>query len=58
MGFPRMGYNGSTVLRSNPLPFVGLSFDERWAISQYVIDRGLEDGRSVLICGSVSNILY
>jgi hypothetical protein len=41
-----------------PLPFVGLSFDERWAISQYVIDSGLEDGRSVLICGSVSNILY
>jgi len=40
MGFPRMGYDGSTVLRSNPLPFVGLSFDfdECWVISQYLID--------------------
>jgi hypothetical protein len=49
---------GSTVLRSNPLPFAGLSFDNRWAISQYLIDRGLEDGTLVLIRGLVSNILY
>jgi hypothetical protein len=48
MGFPRMGYNGSIVLRSNPLPFVGLSFDERCAISQSLIGRGFEDGKSVL----------
>jgi hypothetical protein len=44
MSFPRMGYNGSTVLRSNPLPFAGLSFDQRWAIPQYLIGRGFEDG--------------
>jgi hypothetical protein len=48
MGFPRMGYNGSIILRSNPLPFVGLSFDERCAISQSLIGRGFEDGKSVL----------
>ena len=31
-----------------PCPFVGLSFDERWAISQSLIGRGFEDGKSVL----------